>query len=382
MVAGSSPVSRFFDLVKILYLAHSGNPHTQKWVRHFVQRGDEVHVASLFNGPIEGAALHPFWRPTETKLDYFFNIGMVRKLAQKLKPDILHSHYATGYGFLGAFSNYHPFVISTWGMDVLGFPETSPFHRKLLRWNLSRADVVCATSHQLAEATKPYLSSSKNPLITPFGVDLRMFHPASENKKRTLNVGIVKSLEPKYGVEFLIRAFAQSQKKFPNIRLLIVGDGYLGESLKKLAFELHVFDKTEFTGRVPHDHVPQWLNRIDVFVNPSIHESETFGVAVLEAAAAEIPVVVSQIGGLPEVVQDGITGFLVPPRDVHALAEKIELLVSDENLRRRMGKAGREFVKKNYDWNENAKIMERLYDSLLRKSQTGFTIGPHPSRQL
>jgi glycosyltransferase involved in cell wall biosynthesis len=67
------------------------------------------------------------------------------------------------------------------------------------------------------------------------------------------------------------------------------------------------------------------------------------------------------------VVQEGLTGFLVPPRDVDAIAAKLELLVSDVNLRKRMGKAGREFVKKNYDWNENAKIMERLYDSLVKK---------------
>ncbi|MGH8003658.1 MAG: glycosyltransferase [Limisphaerales bacterium] len=353
--------------MKILYLAHSGSPHTQKWVRHFARRGDEVHVASLVNTPIEGATIHPFRRPTGTKLDYLVNIGLVRKLIQSFKPDILHSHYATSYGLLGALGHFHPFAISSWGMDIFGFPETSPIHQRILRWSLAQADIVCATSHQLAEATKRYLSGGKKTAVTPFGVDLQVFRSFSNKKNQGLTLGIVKTLEPKYGVEYLIRTFAQVHKKFPTTRLLIVGEGYLREGLQKLAVDLQISEKTEFVGRVPHNEVSKWLGQIDIFVNPSVHESETFGVAVLEASAAEIPVVVSRIGGLPEVVQDGVTGFLVPPGDVNAIAEKIELLASDEDLRRRMGRVGREFVQKNYDWNENAKIMERLYDSLIKK---------------
>ncbi len=353
--------------MRILYLAHSGSPHNQKWVRHFVRRGDEVHIASLVNEPIEGAIVHPLHRPTGTKLDYFFNIGLVKRLVKELKPDILHSHYAISYGFLGALSGYHPFVISIWGMDVLGFPKTSFLHRRILCWSLSQTDAVCATSQQLAEAVKSYLSNSKDPVVTPFGIDLEGFCPATSNKEKGLTIGIIKSLEPKYGVEYLICAFAQMQEKLPNSRLLIVGGGYLRQGLEKLASELRVSEKIKFTGPVAHASVPAWLNQIDIFVNPSVHESETFGVAVLEASAMEIPVIVSRIGGLPEVVQEGITGFLVPPKDVNTIAKKIELLASDVNLRRRMGKAGREFVTKNYDWNENVKIMERLYDSLVER---------------
>ena len=352
--------------MRILYLADSKSPHTQKWVRHFVRRGTDVHIASLVDTPIEGATLHPMWRPTKTKLDYLANVGFIKKLVRRLKPDILHAHYATSYGLLGALSGFHPFVISTWGMDVLGFPETSLLHQRLLRWNLSRSDAVCATSHQLGRATERYIRNGRKAIITPFGVDLKNFRSIEKQNQKDVTVGIVKSLEPKYGVEYLIRAFAAVQKNFPHVQLLIVGDGNLFKNLKKLTFALEIAATTTFIGRVPHQEVPIWLNRIDIFVNSSVHASETFGVAVLEASATEIPVIASHIGGLPEVIEDGITGFLVPPRDVAALAEKIELLVSDENLRKRMGRAGREFVMKNYDWSENAKIMEQLYDSLVK----------------
>ena len=98
----------------------------------------------------------------------------------------------------------------------------------------------------------------------------------------------------------------------------------------------------------------------------SASESESFGVAVIEAEACRIPVVVSDIGGLPEVVQDNVTGFIVPPKNPEATAEAIEKLILDENLRNKMGVAGREFVLKNYEWSKNAKIMENLYKTIIR----------------
>ena len=362
MVAGSSPVSRFFDSVKILFLAHSRSPHTQKWVRHFVRRGDEVHVASLVDDEIEGAMIHPFRRPTKTKLDYFFNIGSVRRLAKELKPDILHAHYATSYGFLGAKTDFHPFLISVWGSDVLSFPK-SFFKRKWVEFVLSKADGITATGKYLAKATEHLLTNDEKLTLTPFGVNLEAFQPQTRKEREAVVIGATKSLEPVYGLEYLIRAFAKLQNI--GLRLLLVGDGSLRPKLERLTAELKIAERVEFTGPVAPLKIPAYLQRMDILVNPSLQES--FGVSVLEAQACEIPVIASNVGGLPEVVQDGLTGFLVPPKDVNAIVAKIELLASDKNLRRRMGKAGREFVRKNYDWTENAKIMERLYDSLVKK---------------
>jgi glycosyltransferase involved in cell wall biosynthesis len=348
--------------MKILFLAHSGSPHTQKWVRHFVGRGDEVHVASLVDEPIEGATAYPFRRPTGTKLDYFFNIGLVKKVVKELKPDVLHAHYATSYGFLGAKTGFHPFVITAWGSDVLDFPRFY-LKRKWLGSVLSKADGLTAAGRFLAEATERLFTDGKKVSLTPFGVNLEVFQPETRKEGKTIVIGATKSLESVYGLEYLIRAFAKLQN--PGLRLLLVGDGSLRPKLERLAAELKIADRLEFAGRAAPNEIPAYLRRMDILVNPSLRES--FGVSVLEAQACEIPVIASNTGGLPEVMQDGLTGFLVPLEDVNALAEKIGLLVSDDNLRKRMGKAGRKFVKKKYDWNENAKIMERLYDSLIKK---------------
>ncbi len=348
--------------MRILYLADSGSPHTQKWVRHFVRRGDEVRVASMVETPIEGAIIHPLWRPTGTKLDYLANIRLMRKLLRELKPDILHAHYATSYGLLGAKANFHPFVISVWGSDISQFPK-SYFKRKWLQSVLTKSDSITATGNFLATATERLLENKTKVVVAPFGVDMEVFQPAAQKQNETTVIGTTKSLEVVYGQEYLIRAFAKLDH--PNLKLFLVGDGSLRSRFEKLVADLKVIERVEFAGRVAHHQISNCLQKIDILANPSLRES--FGVSVLEAQACEIPVIASNVGGLPEVMRDGATGFLVPPGNVNAIAEKIELLASDENLRRRMGKAGREFVKKNYDWNENAKIMEQLYDSLVKK---------------
>ena len=173
-------------------------------------------------------------------------------------------------------------------------------------------------------------------------------------------------LEKKYGIEYLIRAFKIVSDKYADlpIKLLIVGGGSLENKLKKITKELKIESKTIFTGKVTFNDVPKYQNMLSVFVALSYNES--FGVAVIEASACEKPVVVSNVGGLPEVVEDGVTGIVVPPGNPEKTAEAIEKLILNENLRKKMGKKGRERVKKYFNWDDNIRQMIRIYKNLLR----------------
>lgn len=160
-------------------------------------------------------------------------------------------------------------------------------------------------------------------------------------------VGTVKTMDDKYGIDTLIQAFAlllaRLQASNPDmarqLHLRLVGDGPQMQALKQLAAQLGVADRTQFVGHVDHAQVPHELAQLDVYV--ALSRQESFGVAIIEAGAAARPVVVSDAGGLPEVVLDGVTGLVVPRENPQAAADAIECLLCDADLRQRMGAAAR-----------------------------------------
>jgi glycosyltransferase involved in cell wall biosynthesis len=299
---------------------------------------------------------------------YVANAWTLRRLSARLGTGLLHAHYASGYGVLASLSGCRPRLVSVWGSDVFEFPEISFLHRALLRWVLRSADAVACTSQALQTRVRNLIGPGCTTALTPFGVDWLPVPAAHSEKGQALCVGTVKTLAPAYGIDLLLRAFARIRKARPDdaipLRLRLVGDGPQRAELERLATELRIAEQVDFVGAVPHAQVAAELQRIDVFVAASRQES--FGVAVLEASAAGLPVVVTRVGGLPEVVEDGVTGVLVAPDDVPALAGAIGRLLDDAPLRVRLGAAGPGWVAARYAWPRCVSTMLALYGSLVQ----------------
>ena len=366
--------------MKLMLLADPNSPHTVKWATALSSRGfdllliglDELRVESYDNfSNVEVKTVNIKVTRQEgslKKILYLQALPLIKRLIKKFKPDIVHSHYASSYGLLGALTGFHPFIVSVWGSDVYSFPEKSFLHRQIIKFVLSKADVICSTSHTMARQAKLY--TSKKIEVVPFGVDTTIFKPMQVKSlfsEKDIVIGTVKTLEKKYGIEYLIKAFKIVSDKHKNLplKLLIVGGGSLEKELKELSKSLGIWDKTKFTGKIPFEEVPKYHNMLSVSV--SVSESESFGVAVVEAMACGKPVVVSNVGGLPEVVEDGKTGFVVPPRNPEETAKAIEKLVLNRKLRIKMGNAGRERVKRLYDWSKCVEKMMNLYKEVLEK---------------
>lgn len=351
---------------RLALLSKASDVHTVKWARHFQRRGYQVSVLSLVPGEIPDVEVIHLRPRGASKLWYLGTLPALRAALQRLQPDIVHAHYASSYGLLAALSGFEPVVISVWGSDVYEFPETSPLHAMTLRRVLRRARVICSTSYAMADHTARIVGKPESQIcVTPFGVDLENFS-YSEPSGVPVVIGVVKKLEPKYGIDVLLRAFAivLSRARVP-VRLQITGDGTQRGNLEQLASQLGLGQSVTFTGAVPHRDVPKVLETFKIFVVPSVSHSESFGVAAVEASASGLPVVASRIGGLPEVVVDSINGLLVPARDPAALAEALLRLTHDERLRCDLGRRGREFVALKYEWKANAALMEQIYDRLL-----------------
>jgi len=353
--------------MRVVYLADAPYIHTRRWVQHFATLGWDAHVISFRPAEIPGATVHyidglePLGKPR-----YIVHARRVRALVRELAPDVLHALHLTSYGFLAGRCGWQPSIVSVWGTDVLEAPHLTPLHRWITRDALAKAGAVTATGLRLAEATLPFMPERKGVSVIPYGVDLERFRPRAREPRARIIVGAVSRLSPEKGFGHLVRAVALLRDRGVDVDLLFAGDGPSRPELQRETRALGLADRVRFEGEVAHEDVPDVLQNVDIFAMPSTWEG--FGVSAIEASAMELPVVASDVHGIPDVVVDGETGILVPPRDGGAIAAAIARLAADPSLRETMGRAGREFVERNYRWQDNAALMERLYAEMVARA--------------
>jgi len=341
----------------IMLLAAANSIHTVRWVNSLSARGFAVSLVS-FEAPYHKIASQVAYHHIPRSTTLRDSSIQVWRLIHRIKPRLVHAHYASTYGRLASAIGFHPTVLSVWGSDVFVFPERSEAHACILREVLNDADTLTSTSRAMAAQLALY--TDKTAEVIPFGVDLSTFVPV-RNESVQVVIGTIKALEPIYGIDYLLRAFCIVKTRHPkgNLKLRIVGGGSQDCELRLLARQLGIDCDTEWTGKVMHEAVPHFLAPMSIFVTLSL--SESFGVAVLEASACAKPVVVTNVGGLPEIVKHDSTGLIVKPRDAEGAADAIERLVSDEELRTRLGENGRTRAAKLFNWEHNVNQMIALY---------------------
>ena len=358
--------------MRICYLSDANSIHTKKWCSFFKKKGYEIHVISFNDGDIPGITVHSLNINLDkiksnnylNKLRYFTYINKVKNLLKEIKPDILHAHYATSYGFLGGSTKFHPYILSVWGSDVYDFPKKNLLFKKFIERNLSKADILLSTSKVMANETRKY--TDKDIEITPFGVDIDFFKPEI-NRYRAKNriiIGTIKSLEKKYGIEYMVRAFGELSKKYENIYLEIGGIGSQLEYLKEICIDLNIVNRVKFLGFLSPKNVVEAFNRFDIAVFPSTLDSESFGVAAVEAQACGVATIVSNVGGLPEATLPGESSILVDKESVEQLVSAMEKLILNNDLRISMGKVGRKFVEDNFNIEDNFNKVDKIYKSI------------------
>ncbi|HXC04078.1 MAG TPA: glycosyltransferase, partial [Bacteroidia bacterium] len=235
--------------MKLLLLADINSAHTIKWASALASRGHEV---GIFSCSLPG---YPWYRKVKGVQAFLEAEGAKPvDVVQTFRPDILHAHYATRYGWIGRRTGFHPFVISAWGSDILEFPRKSVLHRFLLRYILGSADQLLATSHLLADAMKAY--TTKVTEVLPFGIDTAFFTPVEHSRKRVV-IGTIKSLEEIYGIDTLLKAYALLRQSHPDLdlSLRITGKGSLEAVYKQLSRDLGIEQEVVFTGWVNYEDI-------------------------------------------------------------------------------------------------------------------------------
>lgn len=298
-----------------------------------------------------------------------------RRIIRDARATIVHAHWGIPGGVIGAAATGSvPLIVSLHGSDVF-VAERHVLAGRAARAVFRRASAVTACSADLQFRAGSLGAPVDRTTVVPYGVDSERFKPDAEARARgrsmlgvTDNIPLVFAfgrLVTKKGFEYLIEATAALKAAWPELRVVIAGDGDLASSLHAQAEKLFVTDRLQFLGVVPQHVVPVLLAAADVVVAPSVHDEagnvDGLPNTVMETMASATPLVTTSAGGIGAVATDGDTALLVPERDGRALADAIERLLREPLLRAAIGRRARDLVCRNYSWARVAETFEAIY---------------------
>ena len=304
-----------------------------------------------------------------------YSLCLAAKMAEVIrnhKLDILHVHYAVPHAASAYLASQMckdldlKFITTLHGTDIT-LVGSQPGFIPFTKFSIEVSDGITAVSEHLKEVTYKIFNVEKDIEVIYNFVDTERFKPlvfperrrryAPDDHKILIHIS---NFRPVKKVLNTIRVFAKILEKVPSV-LLMAGDGTQWCEANRLALELGISDNVKFLGKI--NMVEHLLPLADLFIINSIKES--FGLAVLEAASCGVPALVTNIGGLPEVVDDGVTGIIAPPDDVETMADMGIKLLKDENLLNKMKKASRERAVKEFDGEDIVALYEDYYKKIL-----------------
>jgi N-acetyl-alpha-D-glucosaminyl L-malate synthase BshA len=333
-------------------------------------RGHQVHVISA-DQPFRLATFHPglvFHQVHTPSYPLFrepqYVIGLANTVVQVAREqglDIVHAHYAVPHATAAVLARQvlaashggrAPRVVTTLHGTDITVVGADPSYSEIVRFSIDQSDGVTAVSESLRGATCRELAVQRPIDVIPNFLDCRTWRRAAVPELRERYAGAdgstrivmhLSNFRPVKRIDSVVEVFARIAARVPSV-LLLAGDGPEIATARRVARQLGVFDRVQLLGA--QENVVPLLSIADLFLLPS--EQESFGLAALEAMACGVPVVASNAGGLPEVIEPGVTGFLHPVGDVEAMAASGVRLLTDAALHQRIADAAVRLVRERF----------------------------------
>jgi glycosyltransferase involved in cell wall biosynthesis len=328
--------------MRLCFIGGADSIHMQRWMKPFVDKGYDVHLITDQFSKVDGVTVHLLEiGRANTFLNFVSKMRQTKKLVKEIKPDVLHSHYVFGYGFFGAYSGFHPFVVSPWGSDILIDAKQSWFKRYCVRYALNAADIVtCDGNNVYRELLELDVDAKKIHRIY-HGVDVKRFKPVPNMIHSKLNshshpvVVTTRGIKPVYDMDTFEQAGRIVRNAYPDVEFKIVKG-------------------------VSHAELPSILVNSDIYVSTSLSDGG-LACGVAEAMSCELPVVVTDVGDNTEWIMDGENGFVIPLKSPDVLAEKIIYLLKHPDDRVMFGRINRGIIVKNFNYSVEMDKMDDLY---------------------
>jgi glycosyltransferase involved in cell wall biosynthesis len=354
------------DTMHICFLSRGSFPHLPAYVEFFRRRGHHVSLIHLDPHPLEGAENHSAaagsFDPVRGKWKLPFHLPRVLWHVWRLQPDILHAHYATSAGFLGALTGFQPLVVTCHGSDVL-LSGSDPFRRPALKLAFARARVVHVVSNHLRELAISMGADAGKIVVSNVGVvPQSLASPRATREREPVEILWTRRLEEIYDPMTLLRGLAIFAERGGDFRCTIAGGGSLLGDLRALAAGLGLADRVRFVGGFNAAELPALLRASDVYVTCAV--SDGASLSLLEGMAGGLFPVVADIPANREWIIPGDNGLLFQAGNADGLAQALEVACRVRDRWPMVAERNRGLVNARGDRDRNLLQMEEIYKRL------------------
>ncbi len=355
--------------------------HVLELSKHLKKRGHDITVfTTLLDDTVDSEVVEGIKVKRIKPLTILFSTPINLNIARALEDeefDIIHGHSPPPLSCFFAAKYSHkadiPFAL-TYHCDLelpflFGPLMVQIYQRTLATYTVKKSQGIITTTDTYGATSRTVWQEDAR--VIPNAVDAHTFNPhndgsgvrkkhgIADREKVVLYVGRIVYHK---GLQYLVESARYLDK---GVKYIIGGSGDYMEELKNTVERFGLEDRVIFPGRIPNDELPQYYGASDVFVLPSVSRLEAFGIVALEAMASEVPVVVSDIPGVREVIIEGRHGLLAEPMKAIDIAGKVRTILENPGLAKRMGRAGREVVLERYTWDIVAEQIEEFYFELV-----------------
>ncbi|HSJ78282.1 MAG TPA: glycosyltransferase [Erythrobacter sp.] len=371
--------------MRVLYFSRDYTSHDYRFLTSLVESGHEAYYLRLERQGhmYEDRSLPPEvhqvqWRGGQQPFTWRSLPalrGSLRRVLREVKPDILHAGPVQTAAFLGALCGFKPLAAVSWGYDLLKDADKNWLYRWITRYTLSRSTVLIGDCEAVREKAVELGFPPERVFAFPWGIDLNTFtprseaHPASALRERLgwqdcIVALSLRSWEPIYGIDVLLRGFAEAAAQNENLRLLMLGGGSQAPLVHRIIQENGLENRVHLAGQVNQMALPGIYRAADLYFSAS--HSDGSSVSLMEAVGSGLPVLITDISGNREWVTEGREGWLFPDGDHRALGSLLLRAANQPETITAMRAAARARAEQRADWNKNFQVLLEGYRKALQ----------------